>query len=728
MCEHGCTEQDGAQGRSVTVGQINSDLQDLLDRYSRDPNYNPPETFWDLVKNGTMPAFVLEPGTHCPMCRDGVGRYAATYGLAGSTAETARHIAQQWWDQNCKCKPPPEPPPGCELPFEGGQCSKKDYFVTFTFESLDFNCVEPPNIGTSTRGTFWGPIRGIELRKPDELCGIRVGREIWLLHSTYGGLDDETRLLKSTGTPRWANPKIEAVWRHDGKPDNCGNRPLPPHCYPPEPPPPPSDPFTPIWDIPDVIIVVSGPQGPPGPPGPPGIDGDPGPQGPQGFIGPPGEDGDPGPQGPKGDPGDRGPQGLKGDKGDQGDQGPKGDPGIDGEPGPPGATGARGPQGPQGPEGPCPALDFEVIISDTETPYAEVISGDCDYLIKLYLPEEEMVTIAGAIAIDDCEGSTQTYSYNGENFAGVQSLGVALSSALTQISRNSCPPLEGEYDLLCSQDEDEARAYIEQVVSIVANLVVDSLIATLGKTSTLQGIAAALLLEIVSGVLSNALTSFFLQFIPTQATETITYQGRGIKGVSAQIDTLQRQLEQVAQAVCTSTDPAQAAGDGSDQTAVVLLPAEPYDELKVETQLVIRFGENYPTTNGAKWDVHVPNPIDNLDWCTHFEGFSRSVVDADALERWCGRVYWEHTKTWSGGYFASEAAANIFLDRLISLSKATPTKRTVTKRTKPNGLAAGLAVRQIRAVRAVVGQVDSSSGKNVVTNILCYAPPKNGCD
>ena len=506
-------------------------------------------------------------------------------------------------------------------------------------------------------------------------------------------------------------------------PDNCGDPPLPPHCYPPPPPPPPpSDPFTPIWDIPDVIIVVSGPQGPPGPPGPPGIDGDPGPQGPQGFIGPPGIDGDPGLQGPKGDPGDRGPQGLKGD---QGDQGPKGDPGDRGEPGPPGATGARGPQGP---EGPCPVLDFEVIISDTETPYAEVISGDCDYLIKLYLPEEEMVTIAGAIAIDDCEGATQTYSYNGENFAGVQSLGSALSSALTQLSRNSCPPLEGEYDLLCSQDEDEARAYIEQVVSIVANLVVDSLIITLGKTSTLQGIAAALLLEIVSGVLSNALTSFFLQFIPTQATETITYQGRGIKGVSAQIDTLQRQLEQVAQAVCTSTDPAQAAGDGSDQTAVVLLPAEPYDELKVETQLVIRFGENYPTTNGAKWDVHVPNPIDNLDWCTHFEGFSRSVVDADALERWCGRVYWEHTKTWSGGYFASEAAANIFLDRLISLSKAMPTKRTVTKRTKPNGLAAGLAVRQIRAVRAVVGQVDSSSGKNVVTNILCYAPPKNGCD
>ena len=421
--------------------------------------------------------------------------------------------------------------------------------------------------------------------------------------------------------------------------------------------------------------------------------------------------------------GNPGRDGVDGSPGPMGPQGPMGDPGRDGVDGSPGRDGSPGPQGP---EGPCPVLDFEVIISDTETPYAEVISGDCDYLIKLYLPEEEMVTIAGAIAIDDCEGATQTYSYNGENFAGVQSLGVALSSALTQISRNSCPPLEGEYDLLCSQDENEARQYIEQVVSIVANLVVDALIATLGKTSTLQGIAAALLLEIVSGVLSNALTSFFLQFIPTQATETITYQGRGIKGVSAQIDTLQKQLEQVAQAVCTTTDPAQAAGE-SDKGAIVLLPAEPYDELKVETQLVVGFGENYPSAVGSRWSVHIPNPIPNLDWCTHFDNFSRFVVDADALERYCGRVYWQNTKTWSGGYFPSEETANAFLDRVIALSTATPTKRTITKRVKIGGLSADLAVRSVRAVRAVVSEIDSSSGKNEITNILCYAPPKAGC-
>lgn len=365
---------------------------------------------------------------------------------------------------------------------------------------------------------------------------------------------------------------------------------------------------------------------------------------------------------------------------------------------------------------------------ETEEPYAEVISGDCDYLIKLYLPEEEMVLISGAIAIDDCEGGTQTYNYNGENFDGVQSLGTALSSALTQISRNSCPTLEGEYDLLCSQDEAEANAYVEVVVSIVAGLVVDALIAVLGKSKTLQGVTAAFILDLVSGILTDALTNFFLQFIPTEATETVSFQGRGLKAISAQIDAINKQLEKLSEEICQTTDPGEAAGEGNEKPAVVLLPAEPYDELKVVTQLVIRFGPNYPTTVRASWDVHIPNPIEDLDWCSHFEDFFRTVVDADAEERYCGRVYWENTKTWSGGYFASEAEASIFLDRLAALSTATPTKRTITKRVKPDGLESDLAVRSIRAVRAVVGVVDSSSGKNEITDIKCYAPPRNGCD
>lgn len=396
--------------------------------------------------------------------------------------------------------------------------------------------------------------------------------------------------------------------------------------------------------------------------------------------------------------------------------------------GPRGFTGPQGPQGPEGPKGDCPTLDFEVIVTADEQPSAEVLASGCDYLIRLYLPEEEMVLISGAIAIDDCEGGTRTYNYNGQNFEGLQSLGGALSSALNQLSRNSCPQLQGEYDVICSQDEAEAAAYIEAVVSIVSTLIVDGLVAVLGKTKTLQGLAASIILSIVSSVLSDALTSFFLQFIPTDATETVSYQGRGLKGLSSQIDTLHRQIEKLSEEICQGTDVEENAEPGGEKTAVVLLPAEPYDELKVLTQLVIRFGENYPTTVGAKWDVHVPNPIPDLDWCTHFEGFLRSVVDADAETRYCGRVYWQNTKTWSGGYFPSEEEAASFLDRLTALSQATPTKRTITKRIKPGGLSSELAVRSIRAVRAVVGAVDSSSGKNVITSVRCYAPPKNGCE
>lgn len=126
----------------------------------------------------------------------------------------------------------PSPPPPPQPPFNGGQCPNERYFVTFNFDTQPFDCALPASTGSTTRGAFFGPIRGIEIRDTGEFCGATHGREIWILHSQFGGGDAETRVLDGTGQPRFINPVITSVSRQDGDPDNCGDPPI----SPPEPP------------------------------------------------------------------------------------------------------------------------------------------------------------------------------------------------------------------------------------------------------------------------------------------------------------------------------------------------------------------------------------------------------------------------------------------------------------------------------------------------------------
>ena len=202
---------------------------------------------------------------------------------------------------------------------------------------------------------------------------------------------------------------------------------------------------------------------------------------------------------------------------------------------------------------------------------------------------------------------------------------------------------------------------------------------------------------------------------PVWGTTSITV----IKGTQ---DLARKQFQEMAKIrenLCTAR--------AEDHECYVLLPAEPYDELHVPTQLVVRFGLNYPASTGSKWDIHLPSPIPGLNWCEHFEPLTRTVVDQNSELRFCGRQYWGNSKVWTGGYFASEEEASTFLDQVTALSLATPGKRTITKRVKPNGLPPEEAVRNVRAVRAVVSNISYSLGKPVITDIECYAPPEGGC-
>lgn len=154
----------------------------------------------------------------------------------------------------------------------------------------------------------------------------------------------------------------------------------------------------------------------------------------------------------------------------------------------------------------------------------------------------------------------------------------------------------------------------------------------------------------------------------------------------------------------------------ADKGCTVVLPSDCYSEYKLESQLVIDFGTQYPTMRGSKWRIHIPDPIENLDWCTHFENliWHRGQV--------YGRLYFQgDSRLITGGYFQSEAEAYRVLRMLEKLSKLKENRIRVTKLTKPKRTIKG---QQTRAVRASVVLFDKEG--NVVKGD-CWRPPRNGC-
>lgn len=189
----------------------------------------------------------------------------------------------------------------------------------------------------------------------------------------------------------------------------------------------------------------------------------------------------------------------------------------------------------------------------------------------------------------------------------------------------------------------------------------------------------------------------------------LPYQGRGLTGLESMANAISVQVQTLQDTVCTP----------ATQDAIVLLPGEAYTELAVVKQLVIVFGTSYPKSEGSRWSVHIPNPIEGLDWNTHFENLSRSTGTVS------GRIFWRDdsqqftTKLWTGGYFKTEADANRFLDQMEALSNATASTRRISKRT--GTVARNNPSRVIRAVRAFVAAIGEDGQPELLQS---FCPPR----
>lgn len=156
--------------------------------------------------------------------------------------------------------------------------------------------------------------------------------------------------------------------------------------------------------------------------------------------------------------------------------------------------------------------------------------------------------------------------------------------------------------------------------------------------------------------------------------------------------------------------------DENDDGCNVVLPSDVYSEYNLESQLVITFGLNYPKHRGSAWNIHIPNPIEDLNWCEHFD--SLMWVRGNVY----GRLFFDgNSRLWTGGYFDSEEEANRVLMQLQSLSKYDDYRIRITKGGSPKRTIKGQTT---RAVRASIVLFDDEMNP---TDNKCFKPPADGC-
>ncbi|MEG4529880.1 hypothetical protein [Microcoleus sp. D2_18a_D3] len=185
-------------------------------------------------------------------------------------------------------------------------------------------------------------------------------------------------------------------------------------------------------------------------------------------------------------------------------------------------------------------------------------------------------------------------------------------------------------------------------------------------------------------------------------TQVLLYSGDGSIGLSSQINALTHLTKLTYTKVCETP------------ICVPVQPGDEFAEFDVPRQLVITWGENYPTQKGSLWHTQIPNPREDLEWCQDFENLS--YIKGNIY----GRLLWGNSKIKSGMRCVGEDEADRILDLIALLSTSTGKKRF----TKGGGVKLDPAVRPVRCVRAAIAQLNAEGVAEVVQ---CFVPPPGGC-
>lgn len=190
----------------------------------------------------------------------------------------------------------------------------------------------------------------------------------------------------------------------------------------------------------------------------------------------------------------------------------------------------------------------------------------------------------------------------------------------------------------------------------------------------------------------------------------LPYSGNGILGVESAITALSKQIDNLRVITCESA-----------KDCTLILPGDEFAEVFVPRQLSVTI---LPVDmEGKKYDdyrkfIHVPNPVDDINWCTHIEPFKFWRGKST------GRVSWENSKLWSGSTYRDEDECVRISNHIASISTRTAvdpdgrfTKRGSPKYNQKPPI-------EYHAVKAVITSLNPDG---TVKEKICLTRPPNGC-
>ena len=311
-------------------------------------------------------------------------------------------------------------------------------------------------------------------------------------------------------------------------------------------------------------------------------------------------------------------------------------------------------------------------------------------------------TFEGTGTIVCSEGATP-YSYRGEGLTGLHQLINIILGVNKQILEKVCD-FNIEYPALSG-----GGSYDCDGSTVNYNYSGVGFAGIKNQIDQLFGINTKILSEVCEGTTLPNIAGQIEYFGCDNNTQAILYSGNGIEGLSSQVAALTALVKEVLRTAC-------------DASCVPLMPDSRFEEFVVAKQLVITWGTQYPTQSGSLWHSSIPMPKANLNWCDYFENLS--------IKRGthCGRIYWENSNIYTGGYFESKAEAERVIASLVALSDAEP-HRDSAGNLAPRHTEGGSPKRQpiqqtIRAVRAVIADIGPDGEP---TNLICFVPPREGC-
>lgn len=269
--------------------------------------------------------------------------------------------------------------------------------------------------------------------------------------------------------------------------------------------------------------------------------------------------------------------------------------------------------------------------------------------------------------------------------------------------------------------------------------------------------------KILNELQANLIGSYEFITCDSQKVEsqTLNYAGTGLNGINQALIRLSEQLKLSVRTLCTetvsgtytpydcgvkamsvpytysslkdgveklhtrlTTIEAKVCEIGSDD-CLILEPGDKQLEMDIQNQLIIKLKQK-DGNNTSNWQLVIPEPIEDIDWCKHIEPLYTRPIKKGRI---FGRIFFGNDRTHTWSYFESVEEAERVLEQILAplstlpvYNPFNPGKGRYTIGGSPKRQIIG---RELIPYKVIVAKKDALTGN--FNPEQCITRPRNGC-